>query len=150
MQVGLKKVRRLKHVPNFQRQAPTLASLICKSGKTRKTCKCALCTVDDTYCFHDIRLGPNTSVYHMKVIVVSTATGCDVTYCATTLQGLNKHASSRLEAVSDSRGVPRCTEKISQKSTLAHMCRSFDLSNPPYPYPMTSKDIRCHSDSHPS
>ena len=27
----------------------------------------------------------------MIVIVVSTVTGCDVTYCATTLQGSNKH-----------------------------------------------------------
>ena len=39
----------------------------------------ALCTVDDANCFHDIRLGPKTSVYDMSVTVVSTATGCDVT-----------------------------------------------------------------------
>ena len=39
------------------------------NGKPRKTCKCALCIVDDTRCFHDIRLGPKTSVYHVKVIV---------------------------------------------------------------------------------
>ena len=45
------------------------------------------------------------------VTVMSTVTGCDVTNCATTLHGFNKHASSRREAVSDSRGVPRCTEK---------------------------------------
>ena len=84
---------------------------------TRKTCECALCTVD-TCCFLDIRLEPKTSVYHVKVIVVSTASGCDVTYCATTLQGFNKHAFSRREAVSDSRGVPRCTEKISNNLRL--------------------------------
>ena len=65
--------------------------IFCKNGKPRKTCKCALCTVDDTCCFHDIRLGPKTSVYHMKVSVVSTAAGCDVTNCATRLQGFNKH-----------------------------------------------------------
>ena len=47
-----------------------------------------------------------------NVTVVSTVTSCDETYCATTLHGFNKHASSRREAVSDSRGVPRCTEKI--------------------------------------
>ena len=41
--------------------------------------------------FHDILLGPSTSVYHVKVIVVSAASGCDVTNCATTLQGFNKH-----------------------------------------------------------
>ena len=34
----------------------------CKSGKPRKTCKCALCTVDDTCCFHDTRLGPKPPV----------------------------------------------------------------------------------------
>ena len=82
----------------------------CKNGKQHKTCSKALCTMDDASYFHDIRLGPKTSVYHMKVIVVSS--GCDVTNCATTLQGFNKHASSHREAVSDSRRVPRCTEKI--------------------------------------
>ena len=39
----------------------------------------ALCTVDDANCFHDIRLGPKTSVYDMSVTVVSIATGCGVT-----------------------------------------------------------------------
>ena len=57
-----------------------------------------------------------------------------------TVQGFNKHASSRREAVSDSRGVQR----ISKKSTLAHVCRSFDLSNPPYSYPMTCRVTRRH------
>ena len=60
-------------------------------GTPRKTFKCALCTVDDTCCFHDIRLGSKTSVFHVKVIVVSTASGCVVINCATTLQGFNKH-----------------------------------------------------------
>ena len=67
--------------------------------------------------FSSIRLGPKTSVYRVKVMS-STATGCDVTHCATTLQGFNKHASSRREAVSKSRGVPRCTEKISKNLRL--------------------------------
>ena len=59
---------------------------------TQNGCNCALCTVDDTCCFHGFRLGPKTSVYHVKVIVVSTASGCVVTNCATTtLQGFNKH-----------------------------------------------------------
>ena len=93
--------------------------------------------MDDASCFLTIRLGPKTSECHVKVIVVSTVSGCDVTNCATTLQGFNKHASSRREAVSDSRGVPRCTWKNCQKSTLAHMCRSSDSPNPPYPYPVT-------------
>ena len=93
----------------------------CKSGKPRKTCNCALCTVDDTCCFHDIRLGPKTSVCEKNVTVVSTVTGCDVTCCAKTLQGFNKHASSRREAVSDSRGVPRCTENFSKIYACSHV-----------------------------
>ena len=84
----------------------------------RLTVRCAL---DDTCCFHLIRLGPKTSVHGKHVSVKSPVTGCDVTNCATTLQGFNKHASSRRQAVSDSRGVPRCTENF-QKSTLAHVC----------------------------
>ena len=67
--------------------------------------------MDDASCFLVIRLGPKTSECEKTVIVVSTATGCDVTNCATTFHGFNKHTSSRREAVSDSRGVPRCTEK---------------------------------------
>ena len=54
-------------------------------------------------------------------------------------QGFNKHASSLREAVSDSRRVTRCTENF-QKSTVAHMCRSFD-STKPHPYPV----IHSHS-----
>ena len=99
--------------------------------------------MDDASYFLVIRLGPKTSKCEKNVTVVSTVTGCDVTNCATTLHGFNKHASSHREAVSDSRGVPRCTENF-QKSTLAHMCRSFDSSNPPYPYPVTHMVTRRH------
>ena len=67
--------------------------------------------------FSAIRLGPKTPVYRVKVMS-STATGCDVTHCATTLQWFNKHASSRRDAVSDSRGVLRCTEKMSKNLRL--------------------------------
>ena len=79
-----------------------------------KTCSSALCTLDDASYFLVIRLGPKTSECEKNVTVASTATGCDVTNCATTLHGFNKHASSRREAVSNSRCVPRCTEKIPQ------------------------------------
>ena len=88
-------------------------------------------------------LGPRRLCAEKYVTVMSTVPGCDVTNCATTLQGFNKHASSRREVVSDSRGVPRCTEKI-HKSTHAHMCRSFDSSNPSYSYPEISSVIRRH------
>ena len=114
----------------------------CKSGKPRKTYN-ALCTVDDASSFLAIRLGPKTSVCEKHVSVKSTVSGCDVTNCGTTSQGFNKHASSRREAVSDSPGVPRCTEKISKKCTLAHMCRSFDSqSSPLYHLPGELVSIR--------
>ena len=51
----------------------------------------ALCTMDDANCFHMIRLELKTSVNDVNVTVVSIVTGCDVTTCATKLQGFNKH-----------------------------------------------------------
>ena len=84
--------------------------------------------MDDANCFLVIRLELKTSVNDMNVIVVSTVTGCDVTNCATTLHGFNKHASSRREAVSDSRGVPRCNEKNFKNLRLL---TSVDLSTRP-------------------
>ena len=77
--------------------------------------------MDDASYFLVIRLGPKTSECEKNVTVVSTATGFDVTNCATTLHGFNKHASSRREAVPDSRGVPRCTEKNSQIYACPHV-----------------------------
>ena len=47
--------------------------------------------MDDASCFLVIRLGPKTSECEKNVTVVSTVTGCDVTNCATTLHGFNKH-----------------------------------------------------------
>ena len=58
-------------------------------------CKCALCTVDDSCCFHDIRLGPKTSVCEKHVSVMSIVTSSDVTNYATTLQGFNKQKVKR-------------------------------------------------------
>ena len=104
----------------------------CKSGKQHKTCASALCTVDDTCCFHVIRLGPKTSECEKNVTVVSTVKSCDVTYWATTLHGFNKHASSSREAVSDSRGVPRCTEKNSQNPRLSTCVDRSDSSDSQY------------------
>ena len=113
--------------------------------ETTQMCKSALCTMDDASYFLVIRLWPKTSVYEKNVTVVSTVTSCDVTNCATTLHGFNKHASSRREAVSDSRGVPRCTEKISKNLRLLtcvdHSTRPI---NPPYSYPVTCRVTRRH------
>ena len=79
--------------------------------------------MDDANYFLLIRLGPKTSQCEKSVAVASTVTGCDVTNCATTLHGFNKHASSRREAVSDSRGVLRCAEKNSQNCSLVSIIR---------------------------
>ena len=68
--------------------------------------------------FSAIRLGPKTSVYEKHISVKFTVAGFDVTNCATTLQRFNKLASSRREAVSDSRGVPRCTDFFFVKKRL--------------------------------
>ena len=46
--------------------------------------------VDASY-FLVIRLGPKTSECDKNVTVVSTVRGCDVTNCATTIHGFNKH-----------------------------------------------------------
>ena len=66
------------------------------------------------------------------VTVMSTVAGCDVTNCATTLHGFNKHASSHREVVSDSRSVPRCTDFFSNQRMLTCVDRS---SNQSYSYP---------------
>ena len=76
--------------------------------------------MDDASYFLVIQLGPKTSECE-KNVTVSTVTGCVVTNCATTLHGFNKHASSRSEAVSDSRGVPRCIEKIHKIYVNSHV-----------------------------
>ena len=92
--------------------------VFCNSGKQHKTCSNALCTMDDASYFLVIRLGPKTSECEKNVTVVSTITGGDVTNCATTLHGFNKHASYRREVVSDSRGVSHCTKNNSQNLRL--------------------------------
>ena len=74
-------------------------------------CSSALCAMDDASCFLVIRLGPKTSQCEKNVSVNSFVTGWEVTNCAAILHGFNVHASSRSEAVSVSRGVPRYTEK---------------------------------------
>ena len=53
----------------------------------RVNVRCALW--NDASCFLDIRLGPKTSVHEKHVSVKSTVTSSDVTYCATTSQGVN-------------------------------------------------------------
>ena len=91
---------------------------IYKSGKRRKTGASELCTMDENCFLFDSDLGPRRLCEEKHVSVKSTVTGCDVSYCATTLQGFNQHPPRVREAVSDSRDVPRCTEKNSQNLRL--------------------------------
>ena len=91
--------------------------------------------------FHMIRLELKTSVNEKYVTVVSSVPGCDVTYCATTLHGFNKHASSRREAVSNSRGVPRCTEKIFK----IYACSHVSIVRLVQSIILVSRDFNCHS-----
>ena len=104
-------------------------------------CSSALCTTDDASYFLVIRLGPNMSECEMNVIVKSTVTGCEVSSCAATLHGFNKHASSRREAVSGSRGVPRFTEKNFQiyACSIVSTVRFVHFTIP------TACDSSCHS-----
>ena len=104
-------------------------------------CSSAMCAMDDANHFLVIRLGPKTSGCEMYVIVKSTVTGCEVSNCAATLHGFNKYASSRREAVSSSRGVPRFTEKILQfyACSVVSIVRLVHFTVP------TACDSSCHS-----
>ena len=51
--------------------------------------RCALWMIRAVFTIYD--LDPKTSECEKHVSVKSTVTGCDVTHCATTLQGFNKH-----------------------------------------------------------
>ena len=85
---------------------------------------------------------PKTSVYHVNVIVVSAASGCDVTNCATTLQGFTA-SEGTVGTKYWTTGSLVALRNI-YKSTLAHMCRPFNSSNPPYPYSVTRIVTRRH------
>ena len=102
---------RNKSIPKFQDNLLRYHARMGNHAK-RVNLRCALWMMRALFSLSD--LGPRRLCVR-SISVKSTVTGCDVTYCATTLQGFNKHASSRREAVSDSRGVPACTEKIPKK-----------------------------------
>ena len=55
----------------------------------RVNVRCALWMIRAVFTISD--LGPRRLCVRRNVTVVSTVTGCDVTCCATTLQGFNKH-----------------------------------------------------------
>ena len=55
--------------------------------------------MDDVSYVLVIRLGPKTSECEKNVTVVSTVSGCDVTNCATTLHGFNKHHQNIITCV---------------------------------------------------
>ena len=94
--------------------------------------------------FSSIRLELKTSVYEMNVTVMSTVPGCDVT----TVQQHYKGSTSSPPRVARLCQIREASlvalRKFPKTSTLAHMCRSFDLSNPPYQYPVTRIVTRRH------
>ena len=95
-----------------------------------KRVQSALCT-RMRIVFSLIRLWPKTSECEKKVIVVSTATGCDVTNCATTSHGFNKQ-DQNLQCFSRNR---RNASAIGSKPSLIFkipVCRlSQSLQLPP-------------------
>ena len=101
--------------------------------------------MDDANCFHMIRLELKTSLNDMNVTVVSTVIGCDVT----TVQQHDKGSTStpprvaRLCQIREA-SLVALRKFPKKKSALAHMCRSFDSSNPSYSYPETCTVTRRH------
>ena len=96
-------------------------STIARVGNNTNRVQVCCAQLDDASYFLVIRFGPKTSECEKKVTVVSTVTGCEVTNCATTLHGFNKHASLRREAVSDSRCVLRCLENFQKFCACSHV-----------------------------
>ena len=93
--------------------------------------------------FSAIRLELKTSVYEMYVTVMSTVPGCDVT----TVQQHYKGSTStppRVARLCQIREASLVALGKIHKSTHAHMCRSFDSSNPSYSYPEIPTVTRRH------
>ena len=112
--------------------------------------KCPLCTVDDTCCFHVIRLGPRTSVHEKHVRVKSTVTGCDVTNCATTLQGFNKQRVSTLFGERKGLRYPSRRKNTSQNSVTTEEGEtrvSGTQSDKPSSFSKRSPQERHHNNS---
>ena len=79
------------------------------------------------------------------ITVMSTVPGCDVTTVQQHYTGSSSTPPrvARLCQIREASLV--ALRKISKKSTHAHMCRSFDLSNPSYSYPEICIDCGNHS-----
>ena len=88
-------------------------------------------------------LGPRRLCAEKYVTVMSTVSGCDVT----TVQQHYKGSTStppRVARVCQIREASLVALRKISKSTHAHMCRSFDSSNPSYSYPEISRVTRRH------
>ena len=115
----------------------------CKRGRRHKTgAECAVRKDENCFLFDPTRAQDVCVWDECHCRVYCHRLWCD--HCATTWQGFNKHATSRRDSVSDSRGVHRCIETNFQKSTHAHMCRSFDSYSASYSYPEISTIFRRH------
>ena len=77
-----------------------------------------------------IRLGSKTSEREKNVTVVFTVSGCDVTNCETT-NTCSTSTPLRVARLCQIREASLVALRKFHKSTLAHMCRSFDSSDSP-------------------
>ena len=82
-------------------------------------------------------LGPRRLCAEKYVTVMSTAPGCDVTTVQQNYKG-STSTPPRVARLCQIREASLVALRKFHKSTLAHMCRSFDSSNPSYSYPETS------------
>ena len=107
-----------------QQERPQLCR-ICKSGKRRKTGASALCTMDDESCFLCDPTWPQDVCVSRENHVVSTATSCDVTYCATTLQGFNKHASETMRIPKHPTTVMTANGEVPTREESTYMSKNW-------------------------
>ena len=115
----------------------------CKSGKRRKAgAKCAVHKDENSFL-----LGSDLSSRRLCEDECHCHVYCHRLWCDLLCNNITQVQQARLLA---SRGCVRFARRPSlhwekfQKSTHAHMCWSFDSTNPPYSYPVTRRVTRCH------
>ena len=87
------------------------------------------------------RLGPKTSVYEMNVNVVSTVTGCDVTYCATAYTG----STSTPPRVARLCQIREASLVALRKISKIYACSHVSIVRLVQSIIRVSRDFHCHS-----
>ena len=109
---------------------PSAVNDLCESGKRRKTGAFAQCTMDNANCFHMIRLELKTYAHDMKVTVVSTAAGCDVTTVQQHYKGLTS-TPPRVARLCQIREESLVAQKISHQNKILRLLTCVDRSTRP-------------------